>query len=416
MLNLNIKIRLTIIVDNYILRYNINFMKYVSLFAVILITVFGLARVAGARTEYERVIARTEREISNALSSGCEIVREARTLKALRCPREVAASLSLAEDVKVFAMREMEMDMADALSRFQLRLASASANQQIGANTVHASGNTGNGRKVVVLDTGYNYNHPELSSSYLGGKDFVNNDNDPMDDEGHGSHVAGIITADGINAKAKGVAPDTGIIAGKVLDKNGSGYFSDVVAAIYWAVDGSDGVNGTADDFGADAINLSLGTSAPYTYKGLCDNVLPDLTNAIKYAVQNNVTVAVAAGNSGSAGVAIPGCVSYSTTVGAVNNKDRVASFSGKGGALDITAPGVSIYSTVLGSGYASWSGTSMATPMISGVVGLIKYAHPEYNQSQVENKLFVTAKDLGKTGKDTNYGWGRVRADLAVQ
>src|SRR3989344_2770479 len=85
--------------------------------------------------------------------------------------------------------------------------ASASANQQIGATIVHNNGNTGNGRKVVVLDTGYNRLHPELSSSYLGGKDFVNNDNDPTDDNGHGSHVAGIITADGIDPKAKGGAP-----------------------------------------------------------------------------------------------------------------------------------------------------------------------------------------------------------------
>ena len=70
----------------------------------------------------------------------------------------------------------------------------------------------------------------------------------------------------------------------------------------------------------------------------------------------------------------------------------------------------------MLGSGYASWSGTSMATPMISGVIGLIKYVHPTYTQSQAENKLFTTAKDLGKIGKDKDYGWGRVRADLAVQ
>ena len=263
-----------------------NSKKYAFLLAALL-AVFSLIKVADARVEYERVIARTEREMSNALSAGCEIVREIRTLKALRCLREVATALSLPEDVKVFAMREKEADMMDVLERFRLRSASASANQQIGANTVHASGNTGAGRKVVVLDTGYNYNHPELSSSYLGGKDFVNNDNDPMDDDGHGSHVAGIITADGLDTKAKGVAPDAGVIAGKVLDENGSGYFSDVVAAIYWAIDGPDGIYGTLDDFGADAINLSLGTSRPYTYKGFCDSVLPDLTNAIKYAVQN---------------------------------------------------------------------------------------------------------------------------------
>ena len=344
---------------------------------------------------------------------GCGVVREAKTLKALSCPQGVAESLSLNEDVKVFALDDEKVGV---LKGPQPSAMSASANQQIGADIVHASGNTGSGRKIVVLDTGYNYSHPELSSSYLGGKDFVNDDDDPMDDNGHGSHVSGIITADGIDPKAKGVAPDAGVKAGKVLDKNGSGYFSDVVAGIYWAVDGPDGVYGNADDFGADAINLSLGTGAPYVYRGFCNNVLPDLTKAIKYAVDKNVTVVVAAGNSSSAGVSIPGCISYSTTAGAVDSKDKVASFSSKGNALDITAPGVSIYSTVLGSGYASWSGTSMATPMISGVVALVKNAHSTYTQTQVEGKLFSTAKDLGSTGKDTSYGWGRVRAYLAVQ
>lgn len=362
---------------------------------------------------YKRVIAHSEEKVNKAVSLGCKVVRETKTLKALNCPQGVAESLSLAEDVRVFALDDENVGV---LRGPQPNAMSASANQQIGADIVHASGNTGSGRKVVVLDTGYNYLHPELSSSYLGGKDFVNNDSDPMDDQGHGSHVSGIITADGIDPGAKGVAPDAGIIAGKVLDQNGSGYFSDVVASIYWAVDGPDGIHGTADDFGADAISMSLGTGTPYVYKGFCNSVLPDLTNAIKYAIDSNVTVVVAAGNSGGAGVSIPGCISYSTTVGAVDSADKVAKFSARGTALDITAPGVSIYSTILGSGYASWSGTSMATPMVSGVVALIKYTNPTASQITVENKVFSTAKDLGKTGKDTSYGWGRVRANLAVQ
>lgn len=344
----------------------------------------------------ERVIAHTENEVSEAVKQGCKVVREAKSLRALVCPEDVASALGLQEDVKVFAM-------------------DSRANTQIRADLVQSSGNSGAGRNVVVLDTGYNYNHRELSSSYLGGKDFVNDDNDPFDDNGHGSHVAGIITADGIDAKAKGVAPAAGIISGKVLDASGSGYFSDVVAGIYWAVDGNDGIAGTLDDFNADAISISLGTSQPYTYKGFCDNVLPDLTNAVKYARGRGVVVVAAAGNSGGAGVSIPGCISYSTTVGAADSKDKIATFSGKGNTVDITAPGVSIYSSVLGTGYASWSGTSMATPMISGTAALIKLAHPAYSVDQVEIALFKTAKDLGKAGKDTSYGWGREDAYGAV-
>lgn len=402
-----------------------NFKKYlvaiVALVAVLIITETVSAQgFVDKKFSHKRVIAHTEEEVSNAVSLGCKVVRETKTLKALHCPRGAVESLSLADDVRVFAL-ESEEEEVDVSGLSQVRIKSANANQQIGADIVHNNGNVGSGRKVVVLDTGYNYLHPELSSSYLGGKDFVNNDDNPMDDHGHGSHVAGIITADGIDPNAKGVAPEAGIIAGKVLDETGSGYFSDVVAAIYWAVNGPDGAYGTStlginDDFGADAVNLSLGTGAPYTYKGFCDGVLPDLTNAIKYATQKNITVVVAAGNSGNSGVSIPGCVSYSTTVGAVNSNDKVASFSGRGNSLDITAPGVSIYSSVLGNLYAAWSGTSMATPMVAGVTALIKNAHPAYTRSQVENRLFSTAKDLGKSGKDKDYGWGRVRANLAVQ
>ena len=343
-----------------------------------------------------RVIGHTDDEVSEALERGCELVREARTLKALVCSDGVASSLGLQEDIEVFAM-------------------DSGANKQIRADLVQSSGNTGQGRKIVVLDTGYNYNHQELSSSYLGGKDFVNNDNDPFDDNGHGSHVAGIITADGIDSRSKGVAPGTGIIAGKVLSASGSGFFSDVVASIYWAVDGSDGIAGTADDFNADGISMSLGTSQPYVYKNFCDNVLPDLTKAIKYARDRNVIVVVVAGNSGSAGVSIPGCISYSTTIGAVDSKDKIATFSGRGNAVDIITPGVNIYSSWLNNEYKIASGTSMATPMSSGTVALVKVAHPNYTVVQVEGALFKTAKDLGKVGWDSSYGWGRVDSYGAV-
>ncbi len=365
----------------------------------------------GNANETVRVLSHGQEETAKATASGCTVVRQTKQITALECPKNVADILVLAEDVHVFALGKKSEETSPELDAM-----SVAANQQIGANLVQVAGNTGAGRKVVVLDTGYNYLHPELSSSYLGGKDFVNNDANPMDDNGHGSHVAGIITADGIVASAKGVAPGTGIIAGKVLGSDGSGYFSDVVASIYWAVDGPDGIYGNADDFAADAISLSLGTSAPYLYKGNCDTVMPDLTAAIRYAVQKNIPVVVAAGNSGNPGVSLPGCISYATTVGAVDSTDKVASFSGRGSAVDISAPGVNIYSSTLGTSYASWSGTSMATPMVTAVIALMKSAHPLYTHSQVENKLFTTAKDLGKKGKDTDFGWGRVVANLAVQ
>lgn len=367
---------------------------------MILLTIFSIlafSAVAAAKQDKDkRVIAHSAEEIAAALAQGCSIARETHGMTALICAESTATSLGLQDDIRMFAM-------------------DSGANTQTKASSVHTAGNTGAGRKIAILDTGYNYNHPELSSSYLGGKDFVNNDNDPMDDNSHGSHVAGLITADGFNSQAKGVAPDAGIVSAKVLDSAGSGYFSDSVAAIYWVINGPDGIYATGDESGVDAISMSLGSSAPYLYKGNCDSVMPDMKTAIDYARSKGVLVVVAAGNSGRPGVSIPGCISTATTVGAVDKNDKIASFSGRGSAVDVTAPGVSLWSSVLGSNYASYSGTSMATPVVSGVVALIKSAHANYTASQVEASLTKTAKDLGKAGKDNDYGYGRVDAQAAV-
>ncbi len=381
---------------------NIRKIIAISVIAIMVLGIFYASNFAEAvpkvvPPEKARVIAHTDQEVSDAVAKGCKVVRDAITLKALVCSPIVASSLGLQEDIRVFAV-------------------DSGANTQIGAGSVHADPNTGAGTKIVVLDTGYNRFHPELSSSDLGGYDFVNNDNDPLDDSGHGSHVAGIITADGINSNAKGVAPGAGIISGKVLDYKGSGFFSDIVAAIYWAVDGPDGdFDATDDNFNADAISMSLGTGKPYVYKGFCDNVLPDLTTAISYAVDHGVIVIVAAGNEGGAGVSIPGCISYSTTVGAVDSVDEIARFSGRGNSVDLSAPGVRIFSSSLGTNYATGSGTSMATPMVSGVVALIKAASPDATVTETQNALFQTADDFGKAGWDNRYGFGRVDARDAV-
>lgn len=372
-------------------------------FLIVLVASFafaGLIQDAVAKSDNSnskkiRVISSSDEEVAAAKEMGCDTLREAKKLKALLCPQDVAVTLGLQEDIKLLK--------ADVV-----------ANDQVGADIVHNSGNTGQGRKIVVLDTGYNYNHPDLASSYLGGKDFVNNDNDPLDDDGHGTIVSGLITADGINSAAKGAAPDARIIVGKVLDSQGSGFFSDVVAAIYWAVDGPDGIAGNADDFKADAINLSMGTPAPYLYKGFCNSVMPDMTKAIKYAVDRGVVVVVAAGNFGSGGVSIPGCISYSLTVGAVDKNDKVASFSGRGRAVDVSAPGSSLISTWQ-STYASSSGTSLATPIVSATVALIKHDSPSLSALRVQNILFDTALDLGKLGRDNSYGHGRIVASEAV-
>jgi len=284
----------------------------------------------------------------------------------------------------------------------------STANSSVDAIAVQALGLTGRGRKIVVLDTGYNYNHPELQSSYLGGTNFVDKNGDPFDNNGHGSHVAGIITADGINPRAKGIAPDTGIIAGKVLDARGNGYISDIVAGIYWAVDGPDGIFGSEDDFHADAINISIGSNGSYIYLStFCDSAVPSMTDAIQYAVDRGVVVVAAAGNNGVNGVSLPGCVSYSLTVGAIDRSNSLASFSGIGPSVDVVAPGVGLYSASLGTAYKSMDGTSQAAPVVSGAIALFKEAFPDASVDDINRALLPTAVDLGWVGQDSRYGWG---------
>ena len=341
-----------------------------------------------------RLLAFTDEEISRAESEGCTLAKDGIKAKSLSCPKEVASSLGLEEDIILHAL---DVD----------------ANKLIGANIVHLSGNTGTGRKVVVLDTGIDYNHPELRSSYLGGKDFVNNDSDPIDDHGHGTAVTGAITADGIDSRVRGVAPDTGIIVGKIANSSGFATIGNIINGIYWSVNGPDNIYGTSDDFNADAISISFGTQRGVA--DFCDETSPGTTNAIKYARDRGTAVVIAAGNRGTSGVSLPGCISYSTTVGAVFRNDTISPFSGIGISVDITAPGVLIYTTRYNDSYRETSGTSIATPHVTATVALIKKLHPEYNIDQVEEALFKTAKDLGELGKDTSYGWGRVNAYASV-
>ncbi|MBI4173670.1 MAG: S8 family serine peptidase [Candidatus Aenigmarchaeota archaeon] len=358
------------------------------LLAIIFVVSVAAARPAGdgvQKADAVRLLAHTDNEVAKALEQGCKVVRHARQLRAVACPKAAVAALGLPEDIRVFAV-------------------DTGANTQVKADLVHSAGNTGSGRVIAVLDTGVDYNHAQLSDSIIKGRDFVDDDDDPLDLNGHGTHVAGLITAN--SGKARGVAPDAQVLAVRVLDKDGGGFFSDIIAAIYWAADSG---------YGVDAISMSLGTSRPYTYKGFCDNVFPDMTNAVKYARDKNVLVVVAAGNAGNAGISIPGCISHSFTVGAVDKSDRVASFSGRGSALDVTAPGVSLYSTWLNNGFATASGTSMSTPIVAGIAGLVKSAHNAYTDEQVEQALVKTAKDLGKSGFDTSFGWGRIDAQKAV-
>ncbi len=267
------------------------------------------------------------------------------------------------------------------------------SNEQINVSYAWSSGYTGKNITVAILDTGIDYNHQQLNDSYAGGYDFVNKDGDPLDDNGHGTHVAGIITAN--SGDVKGVAPNASIWMGKVCDAHGECYISDVAAGIEYVVKNNI----------SRVISMSLGGSG--TTKENCDYQF--LAKKANWAVSKGVTVVAGAGNNPSF-VAIPACASEVIAVGAVNQDNQKASFSGTGNALDIMAPGVGVLST-LPSGSGKMTGTSMATPHVSGAVALLFQLKPGLNTTEVAQALYTNAVDLGAEGWDDQYGWGLLDA-----
>jgi len=282
----------------------------------------------------------------------------------------------------------------------------------IEADVVHPY-NKGTGVMVCVVDTGIDYTHSELNPNYAGGHDFVNNDDYPMDDNGHGTHVSGTIAAvlDNPPTGVVGVAPKAGLLAAKVLNSAGSGSYSNVIAGINWCVTN-----------GAKVISMSLGGSSG-------SSALQSAVDTAFY--EKNVLVVAAAGNSGNLkgkgdNVGYPAKYDSVIAVAATNTSDKRASWSSTGPAVDISAPGVSIMSTWLGGGYNTISGTSMATPHVSGAAALVLCSSvsswPAYTDSngiwtsaEVKKVLESTALDLGAAGKDNLYGFGLVRPNIAA-
>ncbi len=297
------------------------------------------------------------------------------------------------------------------------------ADKQIGADQVWITGDAGEGVPVAVLDTGIDNSHPEFSGRILKCHSEITNTDTCNDQNGHGTHTAGIVGAAGnlgtsSSAMAKGVAPNISLYIDQVLDASGSGSIAGLIAGIDWA---------TAN--GAKVISMSLGTGTVVTTQPNCDADIygfSTLRDAINNATAHGVTVVAAAGNSGPGqGVGAPACIASTIAVGAVDSTDTIAYFSSRGGPIadhGIAAPGVNIFSTLPG-GYGILSGTSMATPVVSGTVALMIKANSSLSPTSSTNQpirsiLFNTACNQGTnpscpTGAvpNTVYGYGRVDA-----
>jgi len=272
---------------------------------------------------------------------------------------------------------------------------------RIGSRLVNAMGNTGQGIKIAILDTGIDKEHEDLSKNFKGGYNFVENNTDLTDLNSHGTHVAGIIAAEDNDVGVIGVAPDAHIYSVKVLDYAATGTASDLVSGIEWSIENN-----------MDIINMSLGSDE--------DSI--SFRRSIEKAYNSGVLVIAAAGNNGN-GMGTGDSMDYPSkydgviSVGATDINDKRAKFSSTGPKLEISAPGVDIPSTLPKNKYGTLSGTSMAAPHVAGVAALVMNANPGMTNTEVRIRLQITAQNIAKNGTKAKdwYGYGLVDAVKSV-
>jgi subtilisin family serine protease len=285
---------------------------------------------------------------------------------------------------------------------------------------------TGLGKSVCIIDTGINYTHESLGGcskvnmtehkclKTLSGYDFVNSDNNAMDDHGHGTHVGSIAAG---NGSIKGVARGAKLIAMKVLDSGGSGDDADVIAAIDWCT-----TNSTR--FNISVISMSLGDQASHPGGSTCPT---SMDSAMQSAVNAGLTIFAASGNEAfSNGINYPACSPYAIAVGSANNADAMSAFTNTHQLLDVIAPGASIIAARAGSlcptgcscsgTTMTCSGTSMATPHAAGAAALIYQYEKEVNRrnaSQREVESLLKRADVFVS--DSGLSFPRIDAFKAV-
>jgi subtilisin family serine protease len=371
--------------------------RWVSLIALALISLVWVAGAEAQADAKSRVIitfrdAPMASDVLKLSEAGGKVTRSFNIVPSVAAELPASAIERLRADPRVVAVeQDHRVQLLDA------ELDNAWGVKRIGAGLVHPD-NEGAGVKVAVIDTGIDYTHPDLDANYVGGYDFVNGDSDPMDDQGHGTMVSGVIAAEDNGSGVVGVAPQARLYVLKVLGSDGSGWESDVIAGVDWA-----------RTHGMQVVNMSLGSSsASYAFQ-----------TAISNAYNAGLVLVAAAGNSGNCAgsgdnVSYPARFSQVIAVAATDSSDVRPCFSSTGTTVEIAAPGVSTTMTSRGGGYASASGTSFASPHVAGTAALV-IASGVTGNSAVRQRLQTTADDLGTAGRDAWYGYGLVDADEAA-
>lgn len=249
---------------------------------------------------------------------------------------------------------------------------------------------------VAVVDTGATLSHPDLAGHLAEGYNVIDPGSPPEDDVGHGTHVAGVISA--LTDNGQGVAGMTWynkVMPVKVLDSTGMGSTYSVAEGIIWAT-----------DHGAKVINLSLGNYASAEF----------LHDAIRYAYDRDVALIAATGNDNTSQPGFPAAYPEVLSVSATNPYGEKASFSNYGDYVDVVAPGESIASTYIDNQYAALSGTSMASPHVAALAALVRSANPALKNTEVYDIIRQSTTDLGSAGRDPYFGYGQIDVARALR
>lgn len=233
----------------------------------------------------------------------------------------------------------------------------------------------GKGVKIAVIDTGIDHEHPAIKPNYRGGVNILSPRSNPMDYNGHGTHVAGIIAGKASEMGIIGVAPKAQIYAVKAFNRKGSANLSDLLTAINWCIENRINI-----------INMSFGM----------DKVSESLRHAIQVAHKKGIVMIAASGNQGLNGrIDYPARFPETIAVTSVSMDNGISSFSNRGKGIDVAAPGERIPSAWLNQTKKEMSGTSMAVPHVSGIVALILSIDPTLNPEQIRFLLLRTSQKL---------------------
>lgn len=369
------------------MRKGKSIIKLISLLLLSITLLYPMTSYASSNNEHKVIIVFKENHNKEAISQKKDKVsHEFKHINA------VAISLSDKEIARLQKDSSIDLIEEDTLVHIDSQIVDWGITK-IAAPEAWSSSYTGNGVKVAVIDTGITI-HPDLQVA--GGTSFVSYTPYYSDDNGHGTHVSGIISALNNDIGIVGVAPAASIYALKALDNTGSGYISDIIAGLDWSITNK-----------MDIVNMSFGSSTPSKA----------LEQVVNKAYSDGLLIVAATGNSGTSSgktdtVNYPAKYTKSViAVSAIDNNNQRPYWSSTGKEVEVCAPGVSIFSTYLDGQYATMSGTSMATPFVTGDLALLKQKYPTYTNIQLRSILDKNILDLGTRGRDTFFGYGLIQA-----